>query len=164
MKKLYPLKLLLLTLLTMQLFACGEQSADSQPNQAVALARADECHLCGMLIGTFPGPKGELYTKTSDTVKKFCSTRDLFTFLLDPEYRHQVKEIYVHDMSKSPWEAPLDSHFIDARSAWYVIGSSKTGAMGKTLASFGDEASAQAFAKAYGGTLYRFEQITLALL
>ena len=75
----------------------------------------------------FVGFEGELYLKTEETLNKFCSTRDLFSFLLDPEYRKQDKEIYMHDMPKSPWQAPQDSHFIDARQTWYVVGSSQTG-------------------------------------
>jgi len=42
-------------------------------------------------------------------VKKFCSTRDLFSFILDPEFQYQIKEIYVHDMSQVPWDSPDDA-------------------------------------------------------
>ena len=160
-----PLLSGLFSLLLLGLSACGQESDNNNAiRQAAAIERGDECHLCGMLIGNFPGPKGELYLKTEQTVKKFCSTRDLFSFLLDPEYRKQVKEIYVHDMAKSPWQAPLDSHFIDARQAWYVVDSSQTGAMGKTLASFGKQKDAEAFAAEFGGRVYPFEQITLSIL
>lgn len=154
----------LFCLLLLGLSACGQEDNSSPIRQAVAIEHGDECHLCGMLIGNFPGPKGELYLKTDQTVKKFCSTRDLFSFLLDPEYQKQVKEIYVHDMAKSPWQAPQDSHFIDARQAWYVVGSSQTGAMGKTLASFGKQQDANAFAAEFGGQVYPFEQISLSML
>lgn len=146
------------------LSGCGGEPETQAQRMPVALERGDECHLCGMLIGTFPGPKGELYTRDSDQVKKFCSTRDMFSFLLDPEYLHQVKEVYVHDMGKSPWDNPADDSFIDARSAWYVLGSTRDGAMGHTLASFGAEADARNFAKRFGGQLYRFEDIRLDML
>ncbi|QYJ92032.1 nitrous oxide reductase accessory protein NosL [Shewanella halotolerans] len=159
-----PLFMGLVSLLLLGLSACGQESEHNAIREAVAMEHGDECHLCGMLIGNFPGPKGELYLKTEETVKKFCSTRDLFSFLLDPEYRKQVKEIYVHDMAKSPWQAPLDSHFIDARQAWYVVGSSQTGAMGKTLASFGEREDAEAFAAEFGGQVYPFGQISLSML
>lgn len=151
------LALLLLT-------ACDQVPETKMVRQAVAIESGDECHLCGMIIGNFPGPKGELYIKTADTTKKFCSTRDMFSFLLDPEYQKQVKEIYVHDMAKTPWTSPKDSYFIDARKAWYAIGSSKKGAMGKTLASFGTQADATAFVSEFGGKVYRFEEITQAQL
>ncbi|QQX82035.1 nitrous oxide reductase accessory protein NosL [Shewanella sp. KX20019] len=155
---------LTLLLVAFALFGCKEAPQESMVHQAAAIESGDECHLCGMIITNFPGPKGELYTKTSDMTKKFCSTRDLFSFILDPEYQHQVKEIYVHDMSKTPWTEPKDSYFIDARKAWYVLESSRSGAMGKTLASFVNESDAQAFMLEFGGKIYQFDEITMAML
>ncbi|ABE55495.1 NosL [Shewanella denitrificans OS217] len=146
------------------LSGCGGPDTVAPPKQAQAIDSTHECHLCGMLITEFPGPKGELYTKTSEKVKNFCSTRDLFSFLLDPEYVHQVKEVYVHDMSLSPWAKPNDSHFINARLAWFVVGSSQTGAMGETIGSFSVKKDAEAFIEQYGGKLYRFDEITQAQL
>ena len=70
--------------------------------------------------------------------------------------------MFVHDMSKMPWGSNSidDKHFIDAKTAWYVAGSEKMGAMGETLASFGLESDAQAFAKEFGGTVINFSDIT----
>ncbi|WP_076409672.1 nitrous oxide reductase accessory protein NosL [Shewanella sp. UCD-KL12] len=146
------------------LSGCSESKQQVSVRQAAFIESDDECHLCGMLISNFPGPKGESYIKTSDVVKKFCSTRDLFSFILDPEFQHQVKEIYVHDMSQVPWGSPDDAHFIDARHAWYVAGSNQTGAMGRTLASFKQQSDAIAFSTEFGGKVYRFEDIKLTLL
>jgi copper chaperone NosL len=143
---------------------CGGPESVAPPRQAQAIDSTHECHLCGMLIAEFPGPKGELYTKTSEKVKRFCSTRDLFSFLLDPEYVHQVKEVYVHDMSLSPWAKPDDSHFMNARLAWFVVGSSQTGAMGETIGSFSIKKDAEVFIEQFGGKLYRFDEITQAQL
>ncbi len=146
------------------LIGCSKSEQQATVRQAAVIESGDECHLCGMLISNFPGPKGETYIKTSDRVKKFCSTRDLFSFILDPEYRHQVKEIYVHDMSKVPWGSPDDGYFIDARLAWYVVGSTQTGAMGSTLASFSQQSDAIAFSVEFGGKVHPFSDIKLALL
>lgn len=152
------------------LISCTEkQDKQAMVQQAKAIESTDECHLCGMLITRFTGPKGELLKKgisvqQSNTVHKFCSTRDLFSFYLDPENRRNVTTIYVHDMSKMPWDAPDDSYFIDAKSAWFVSDSSKTGAMGKTLASFSKKEDAVLFSKEFGGTVLSFEQINLSIL
>ena len=156
-------KILLLSV-GLVLAACSKEPEQVSARQAQAIHSGEECHLCGMIITNFPGPKGELYIKTSDKVKKFCSTRDMFSFLLDPEYKKQVKEVYVHDMSKSHWDKPDDSYFIDARNAFFVVGSSKTGAMGKTLASFSQKQDAEKFAQAFGGKVNTFEQIRLSSL
>ncbi|MBM7073816.1 nitrous oxide reductase accessory protein NosL [Shewanella sp. 202IG2-18] len=155
---------ILLLATTLILAACSQEPEQVTVRQAQAIHSGEECHLCGMIITNFPGPKGELYIKTSDKVKKFCSTRDMFSFLLDPEYKKQVKEVYVHDMSKSHWDKPNDNYFIDARKAFFVVGSSQTGAMGKTLASFSAKTDANAFAKEFAGQVHAFEQIKIHML
>lgn len=138
-------------------------------HQATAIESADECHLCGMLIANFSGPKAQLFRngiteQERNKVHKFCSTRDMFSFYLDPENKRNVTTMYVHDMSKSPWGEPNDNHFIDAKTAWFVAGSEKTGAMGKTLASFSKQQDAITFAEQFGGSVLSFEQIDLSVL
>lgn len=154
----------LLIALCAALIGCGESPQEKMMKQAVAIESSDECHLCGMIISNFPGPKGESFQTGSEEVLKFCSTRDLFAYILQPENERQVQQIFVHDMSQTPWQKPNDEHFIDAKAAWYVIGSNQMGAMGKTLASFGKQEDAQAFSKKYGGKLYQFSDITIDII
>lgn len=145
------------------LSACSENSTQQQTiHNAVAMEEEDECHLCGMLITRFDGPKGEVFRKEQgETVYKFCSTRDMFSYYLDPENTRNVSQMMVHDMSKMPWGSDSidDKYLIDAKTAWYVIGSSKKGAMGKTLASFSLQTDAQAFADEFGGKVLNFTDI-----
>jgi len=151
-------------------FGCSEHNTKTHDvHQSVAIEEGDECHLCGMLIAHFGGPKAELFRKgiteeDGKKVHKFCSTRDMFSFYLDPENKRNVTTMYVHDMSKSPWDEPNDSYFIDATTAWYVAGSSQTGAMGQTLASFSKQQDAQTFADKFGGKVLSFEQVDLSVL
>jgi len=156
--------LLLVSFLLNSLIACGDNKQQAMLKKAVAIESADECHLCGMMIKEFPGPKGELYKKETDKVQKFCSTRDMFSYYLDPENKRNVAQLFVHDMSKTPWDAPNDNYFIDAKKAWYVAGSKKMGAMGKTLASFAKKEDAIAFSKQFGGKILSFDEITLDVL
>lgn len=148
------------------LLGCSENTTQQEViHQAVAIESGDECHLCGMLIVNFSGPKAELFRKgvtkaDGDLVKKFCSTRDMFSFYLDPENKRNVTTILVHDMSKAPWDAPKDEFFINAREAWFVVGSSQTGAMGKTLASFSAKTDADAFATEFGGKVIDFNAVS----
>jgi copper chaperone NosL len=150
------------------LLLCGgcEQRADSDPRQQppVAFEAGDECHVCGMIITNFPGPKGEAYIARRAQPLKFCSTRDLFAWLLQPETAAVVASVYVHDMAQSEWSHPDDTQLVDARKAWYVTGSKRSGAMGPTLASFAAREAAQAFADEYGGQLLRFDEISLSVL
>ena len=158
---------LLITLITLGfLAACSPQSEQKEMvHKAAAIEAADECHLCGMIISNFGGPKGEAIRKDqADKVNKFCSTRDMFSYYLEPENKRNVVALFVHDMSKSPWSEPNDEHFIDAKTAWYVAGSEKYGAMGETLASFSKKADAEAFAKEFGGKVISFEQVDHSVL
>jgi copper chaperone NosL len=158
------LSILALVISSISLTACNEDPTEQIINQAVAIEKSDGCHLCGMIIEGFPGPKGQLFNKTSYISHKFCSTRDLFGFLLQPENVRQVKEVYVHDMGKTPWQKPTDEFFINAKDAWFIIGSSKNGAMGETIASFSQQNDAKAFSTEFGGKLYRFSEITIDII
>ena len=155
-----------LSIVVTSLMSCSDKTEQQQIlHQAVAMESSDECHLCGMLIANFSGPKAELFRKgvtkaDGEMVKKFCSTRDMFSFYLDPENKRNVTTILVHDMSKAPWDTPKDEFFIDARQAWFVVGSSKTGAMGKTLASFSAQTDADAFAREFGGKVIDFNAVS----
>ena len=150
------------------LTSCSDNTEQQKViHQAVAMESSDECHLCGMLITRFDGPKGEVFRKEQgDKVFKFCSTRDMFSYYLDPENQRNVAQMLVHDMSKMPWGSDSidDKYFIDAKTAWYVAGSEKTGAMGQTLASFSEQSDANAFAKEFGGTVISFKDISLDTL
>jgi copper chaperone NosL len=163
--KSYKLLAIITTLMiaVTSLMSCSDKADQEQMlHKAVAMESADECHLCGMLITRFDGPKGEVFRKeTGEQVFKFCSTRDMFSYYLDPENKRNVAQMMVHDMSKMPWgsEGIDDKYFIDAKTAWYVIGSEKTGAMGDTLASFSKQNDAQAFATEFGGKVISFADI-----
>ncbi len=152
-----------LTVAITSLMSCSDKNEQQQMlHKAVAIESADECHLCGMLITRFDGPKGEVFRKESgEQVFKFCSTRDMFSYYLDPENKRNVAQMLVHDMSKMPWgsEGIDDKYFIDAKAAWYVVGSEKTGAMGETLASFSQQDDAKAFAEEFGGKVISFTDI-----
>ncbi len=143
---------------------CEEQGARAPARPPVAIEHGDECHVCGMIITQYPGPKGEAYVLDHPKALKFCSTRDLFAFLLQPESAAIVREVYVHDMAMASWQQPADEHLIDARAAWYVAGHELKGAMGPTLASFRRQEDAQAFMEQHGGYVLRFADIDLKII
>ena len=72
--------------------ACSPQNnQQAMVQKAVAIEAADECHLCGMIIANFDGPKGEVFRKEeAGKVSKFCSTRDMFSYYLEPENKRNV--------------------------------------------------------------------------
>lgn len=145
---------------------CGPSSQTGSVVGPAALEHGDECHLCGMLIERFAGPRGELAVQGDATPRKFCSTRDLFAFALQPENRDRIQAIYVHDMGRNDWASPSPdpTAFTDARTAWYVAGHDLDGAMGPTLASFADRPAAEGFVTKHGGRVLAYKDITLALI
>ncbi|NRA84858.1 MAG: nitrous oxide reductase accessory protein NosL [Gammaproteobacteria bacterium] len=156
-------KALSIIALPLMLLACGDKTVEVA-HLAVKIESGDECHLCGMLIIQFGGPKGEIFNKRTTKAKKFCSTRDLFSYYLQPENTRQIQQIFVHDMAQTPWDKPNDEHFIDAKTAWYVKDHNQRGSMGATLASFSNKQDAQTFAHEFGGSLITFAQIDFDLL
>lgn len=143
---------------------CNNNTSVARDLAPIAIESGDECHVCGMIITRFPGPKGEAFVKHQEKPKKFCSTRDLFVWLLQPESEAVVEAVYVHDMEQAAWNAPGSGHLIPAKSAWYVVGSRRQGAMGATLASFANRAAAASFSGEYGGQVLAFSDITLETL
>lgn len=149
-------------MLCLLLAACDKPGQTAQNTAPVAFHRSDECHVCGMIISGFPGPKGEVVEQSG--VKKFCSTAEMLGWWLQPENHHGDAKLYVHDMGRSPWDAPDDAHLIDAKSAFYVVGTQLKGAMGVVLASFSDQQVAEKLAADQGGRVLRFGDIDQALL
>ncbi|MDF3931114.1 nitrous oxide reductase accessory protein NosL [Pseudomonas citronellolis] len=139
------------------LLAGCDAGRDDVPLTPVPFASGDECHVCGMRIAAFPGPKGEAVAPGA--VRKFCSTAELLGWWLQAENRQPGARLYVHDMGGGAWDHPDDSRLVDATSAYYVIGIQRPGAMGATLASFAERVEAERLARAEGGRVLRFAEI-----
>ena len=152
----------LVGLLLLGLAGCNETEQTAEVLAPVAFHASDECHVCGMAISDFPGPKGQAVGKGG--VKKFCSTAELLGWWLQPENRVQGAKLYVHDMGRSTWEKPDDHYLIDATSAYYVAGTPLKGSMGAVLATFAQEADAKRLADEQGGRVLRFDEIDQSVL
>ncbi len=139
------------------LAACGK--GGDNPATPVEIAKDTACTLDGMLLADYPGPKAQIHYAGQPAPEFFCDTMEMLSMYLKPEQARKVNAVYVQDMGKTPWQSPQGA-WIDARTAYYVLGSKKHGSMGPTLASFGKEAEAQAFAKEQGGKVLPFAQIT----
>ena len=153
------------------LAGCNEDTPETLAAQkAIAIESGEECHLCGMIITNYPGPKGQLYERGQTKNLRFCSTRDMFAYWLDPEHKHNIQNAYVQDMTVVPWESAsigraIDArHYIEARTALYVVGHSRRGAQGPTLASFATKGAVDSFIASYGGQLRSFEQLDMDLI
>lgn len=148
---------LLAGLFSLFLAGCDNAAEETANLAPVPFQKGDECHVCGMLIEDFPGPKGEAVAPGA--VHKFCSTAELLGWWLQPENQHSGARLYVHDMARSDWNHPDDRHLVDATSAYYVVGVKRPGGMGATLASFAQRADADRMASAEGGRVLSFGEI-----
>ncbi|WP_347250317.1 nitrous oxide reductase accessory protein NosL [Zoogloea sp.] len=146
------------------LLAAGLLAACGQNNGASAVTPKDTaqdtyCALDGMLLADYPGPKAQIHYAGQPEPEFFCDTSEMFSLLLKPEQARMVTIAYVQDMDKADWAAPKGA-WIDAKAAFYVVGSKKRGAMGPTLPSFGTREGAQKFAAAEGGKVHPYAEIT----
>lgn len=157
-------RLFTLVLAIVVMSACSEAPQDTVSHTLEAIHPDDSCHVCGMTIARFPGPKAQAFTRHQTRPFKFCSTQDLFSWLLQPETAALVTTVYVHDMGITVWEKPTDDAFIAAERAWYVVGHNRRGAMGSSPASFSDRAAADDFVVQNGGRVVSYAEIDLELL
>ena len=140
------------------LSGCSEQAAQQRSLAPVEIDRSTSCELDGMLLADYPGPKAQIHFAGQDKPSFFCDTVGLFSTLLAGEQVRAVQAVYVQDMGKADWNQP-QGHWIDAKTAFYVLGSKRHGSMGPTIGSFAQEADATKFAAEHGGKVLRFGDI-----
>jgi nitrous oxide reductase accessory protein NosL len=118
----------------------------------------DLCPVCGMLVSKYPHWVATVVWKDGHA-HHFDGAKDLFKYLLDlPTYapghkREQAVAIAVTDF--------YNLAKVDAREAWYVIGSDVLGPMGHELVPLSSRADADEFMKDHKGKrVLRFAEVT----
>lgn len=154
----------ILTLIALLLAGCNNATDSAETTPPQPITDNDICHVCGMFITEFEGPKSQAFMENHSESHKFCSTLEMFVFLQQPENQTQLLQAYVHDMGVTPWTAPEDDAFILAADAWYVVGHDQRGSMGHTLAPFSTRELATQFIQIHGGELLVYDDINLELL
>lgn len=152
-----PRRHVLLAACAALLAACGK-SADTAPPQPRAVDAATTCDLDGMLLADYPGPKAQIHYADAAAPVFFCDTVEMFAMLLRPEQVRKVRAAYVQDMARTDWDKP-EGYWVDAKTAFYVVGSKRKGSMGPTFASFSAESAARQFAEAWGGRVVPFADV-----
>ena len=122
----------------------------------------DLCPVCGMLVSKYPNWVATVVWK-DERVRHFDGAKDLFRYLLElhtyepGRRRAEIKMLTVTDF--------YNLEKIDARQAWYVIGSNVLGPMGHDMVPLASRADADDFLKDHKGrTILRFEDITAKTL
>jgi copper chaperone NosL len=147
--------------LPMLLGGCWDEDKTEAP-QPQELTREAVGHYCGMIVVDHAGPKAQLFLSGDERDPVwFTSVRDAKAFMILPDEPKNVTAIYVNDMGRAEsWENPGPDTWIDARTAWFVIGSSRVGGMGAPEAvPFSEVQAANSFVEEYGGKIVRFDEI-----
>lgn len=115
------------------------------------------CPVCGMFVDKYPNWIAQIEFQDGSAVF-FDGPKDMFRFLLD------VRKYLPEAASKTTAGIFVTEYYgskrIDARSAFYVIGSDVHGPMGKELIPFDAEESAVEFKSDHNGEqIIRFEQV-----
>lgn len=122
----------------------------------------DLCPVCGMLVSKYPHWVATIVYKDGHA-HHFDGAKDLFKFWFDPpkyaagHSRNQMMRIAVTDY--------YNLQAVDAKTAFYVIGSDVLGPMGYELVPLATQADADDFMKEHKGKrILRFDQVTPDLI
>lgn len=157
MKSLYqPVLVLLVATLAM---ACS----DRQPVDIPApqeLTRDAVGYFCQMTVMDHNGPKGQVFLTDREQPLWFTSVRDTIAFTLLPGEPKNIAAIYVTDIGSASWDQPEPGTWIDARTAFYVLGSDRVGGMQTPeVVPFNTREAAERFMQRQGGEIVVFDAI-----
>jgi len=147
--------------LALALGACDDRQEAAAPPPPEALTASAMGHYCGMNVLEHPGPKGQILLESRLGPVWFSSARDTLAFTMLAEEPKDIRAIYVSDMARAQsWEDPGAENWVDARRAFYVIGSDRQGGMGAPEAvPFSDRAAAERLAARHGGRVVTFREV-----
>jgi len=143
------------------LSACEKSAAPIPPAQNIA---GDEIgYFCRMLLVNHTGPKGQIHLTNQEDPLWFTSVRDTLAFTQLPGESKAIAAIYVNDLAHTPLDSSEPSpHWLDAKAAWFVMGSDAIGGMGMPeLVPFASRQVAENFIEKHGGHLAQFDDIQL---
>lgn len=157
MKPVYPFPLVLLVaILTL---ACSDQQPGMVPPPQ-ELTRDAVGYFCGMTVLAHNGPKGQVFLTDRQQPLWFTSVRDTIAFTRLPGEPKNIAAIYVTDIGRASWDQPEPGTWIDARKAFYVLGSNRVGGMQQPeVVPFNNRDDAQLFIEQHAGKTYTFDTI-----
>lgn len=116
----------------------------------------DICPVCDMLPARYPKNKCQIQTKDKEIIH-FCSTQCLFEYLKNPGKYSQKKVqplvVWVVDYDSGAW--------CYGKNAFYVIGSTESGPMGKEAFPFMNKGAAAKFVSLKKGQVVTYKEVTI---
>lgn len=122
----------------------------------------DTCPVCGMFVSLYPDWVATVLYQDGHA-HHFDGPKDLFKYLLDlPKYAPDRRHTAIAAIGVTEY---YGLSRINARTAWYVIGSDVLGPMGHELVPLATQAEAEEFLRDHKGKrILRFDEVTPALL
>jgi len=122
----------------------------------------DTCPVCGMFVAKYPEWVATVLYQDGHA-HHFDGAKDLFKYLLDlPRWAPGHRAENIERIGVTEY---YELRRIDARQAWYVIGSDTLGPMGHELIPLESEGDAREFMQDHKGVrILRFDQVTEELL
>ncbi len=159
------MRLALALLLPLAIVAGCKDSQTQQANLPVPLELTEEAagHYCQMVILEHQGPKAQVHLAGFPAPLWFSQVRDGIAYLKSPEQSAEIIVLYVNDMGEAiSWTEPGADNWIDANSAYFVVGSDAIGGMGAPeIAPFSDQQKAEQFVVEHGGEVLRLSEISI---
>ena len=134
----------------------------AQVHEPVQPSEKDKCPICGMFVYKYPDWLAEIVFKDGSVVF-FDGAKDLFKYYFNiPKYspgqsEKKITAIFVMEY--------YDMNLMDARKAYFVIGSNVYGPMGHELIPLASREDAETFMKDHKGKqVLLFEEITPSII
>lgn len=150
---------LVLSLLAIVLVTTPVRAEGTEPARP---AKEDKCPVCGMFVAKYPDFVAQVVFKDGSRAF-FDGAKDMFKYYMNlPKYnpgknQTDVASVFVTDY--------YDLKPVDGTKAYFVIGSTVYGPMGKELIPFEREDAAQEFLVDHSGSsVLRFKDVTLDIL
>jgi len=150
-------KPLLAILFLAALFTCLPVAGGAEKPAPREITADMSCGVCGMYPARFPAWQTQIIF-TDGAMVPFDGCKDMFKYLLNLERynpgksRADAAAIWVREHSSNKW--------IDGETAYYLVGSSLMGPMGKDLVPFANADKADKLRAEKGGSVMPFTEIT----
>ncbi len=130
-------------------------SQGDSDNKTTNVPKEAKCPVCGMFVAKYP--KWAAITETTDGKKLYYDgVKDMMKFYFDPKQFHHEKKEFKSIQVADYYTLKL----IDAKKAWFVIGSNIYGPMGEELIPFISENDAKTFFSEHNGKqIITFDEI-----
>ena len=144
------------------LYLTGRGNGAAKEGPAITVPEKAKCPVCGMFVAKYPKWAASL-TRAEGEVFYFDGVKDLMKFVFDPQAYHVAGKVQDSDTILVTDFYNLGA--IDARQAFYVVGSNIYGPMGNELIPFATRAQAEVFLKDHSGDqVVTYSEITPELV